>query len=220
MCDNPTVLTQREAERRPSDGRRYADLPCCGQRSPDLVRQVRMKMAAIRLTALGARAGLVRQLTGLEKKVINRLYLQWHGRPSPSGLQPFSDAWFVKDARRMLHATIIWHLVEQFKRTQRNEAEVLIDVYETYLGLVDTPLLDLTRTVAVSQLVAAQVWHERLCRSCGTAYVTPLDANDGICPGCERYQRFRCDRCGTAIDFKPNGRHRVLCATCRRAAKR
>jgi hypothetical protein len=40
----------------------------------DLCTQTRTVQEAIRLTQLGARAGLVSQLTGLEKAVANRLY--------------------------------------------------------------------------------------------------------------------------------------------------
>jgi hypothetical protein len=67
----------------------------------DLCIQTRSAQKAIRLTRLGARAGLVSQLTGLEKTVANRLYRQLHGRPSPSGQQPFSGTWYLKQDRRM-----------------------------------------------------------------------------------------------------------------------
>jgi hypothetical protein len=49
----------------------------------------------------------VSQLTGLEKTVANRLYRQLHGRPSPSGQQPFSGTWYLKQDRRMAQATVV-----------------------------------------------------------------------------------------------------------------
>jgi hypothetical protein len=61
----------------------------------ELCVQTRAAEEAIRLTRLGARAGLVSRLTGLEKAVANRLYRQLHGRPSPPGQLPFSDSWYL-----------------------------------------------------------------------------------------------------------------------------
>jgi hypothetical protein len=42
-------------------------------------------LEAIRLIELGARAGMVHQLTGMDKTNANRLYRQIHQRPSPAG---------------------------------------------------------------------------------------------------------------------------------------
>ena len=85
-----------------------------GLREAELCIQTQAALEAIRLTQLGARAGLVAQLTGLEKAVANRLYRQLHGRPSPPGQLPFTDSWYLKQDRRMLQATLVWHLSQRF----------------------------------------------------------------------------------------------------------
>lgn len=76
----------------------------------DLVDQACKVCEAVRLVELGARARLVHQLSGLEKKAVNRLYYQLMGRPSPSGQTPFSDSWYRQSDRRMAHANMIWRL--------------------------------------------------------------------------------------------------------------
>jgi len=46
---------------------------------------------AIRLIQIGARGRLVGELTELPKKLIKRLYLQLHERPSRQGRTPYTD---------------------------------------------------------------------------------------------------------------------------------
>jgi hypothetical protein len=87
----------------------------------DLCIETRAAQEAIRLTRLGARAGLVSQLTGLEKTVANRLYRQLHGRPSPPGQLPFSDAWYLRQDRRMAQATLVWQLSRRLAREQATQ---------------------------------------------------------------------------------------------------
>ncbi len=76
----------------PLDGRciRQEDIVSC---PVELCAQTTRALEAIALIRLGARAGLICQLTGLEKTVAKRLYRQLHGRPSPAGLLPFTDTW-------------------------------------------------------------------------------------------------------------------------------
>ncbi len=69
-----------------------ADRSADGACEAELCIQTRAAQEAIRLTQLGARAGLVAQLTGLEKAVATRLYRQLHGRSSPPGQLPFTDS--------------------------------------------------------------------------------------------------------------------------------
>ena len=123
---------------------------------------------AICLTQHGARAGLVSQLTGLEKKAANRLYRQLHGRPSPPGQLPFSDTWFLQDDRRMLHASVVWQLSKRFAASPATPARRLIDVYESYCWLQTKPLLDIMRVAFIPHLVAAQDWEEQTCGQCGS----------------------------------------------------
>jgi len=122
-------------------------------RQADLYLQAEKVIDATRLIELGARAGLAQQLTGLEKAKVNRLYCQLKGRPSPSGQTPFSDAWYLKDKRRLFQAAVVWGLYQRLAGSGRSSACVFIDVYECYRVMVSEPLFDLTRVFLVLQLV-------------------------------------------------------------------
>jgi len=180
----------------------------------DLYLQAEKIMDATRLIELGARAGLARQLTGLEKAKVNRLYTQLMGRPSPPGQTPFSDAWYLKDKHRLLQASVVWRLYQQLIRKGRNTAQVYINVYEGYLAIVNKPLLNLTRASLVPQLVGMGVWQERRCRTCKTLYLAPVVSRGRSCPGCELYYRYRCRQCGSALEINTKGRYPKTCPSC------
>ena len=199
--------------------------PCChccdeGPCRVELCARTTASWEAIRLTRLGARAALVSQLTGLEKTVVNRLYRQLHGRPSPPGQLPFTDAWYLKKSRRMLQAAVVWRLSQRLAREDVSPARRLIDVYECYCWLVPEPLLDITRVAFVPHLVAVQDWQERSCEGCGARYVAPAKSLGTTCWGCRRYYRYRCRRCGAAILAQPKGRPREVCTACQRSQHR
>jgi len=80
--------------------------------SIEVVAQTRNTLEAVHLVQLGARASLVCQLTGLTKKVVSRLYPLLTGMPSPPGQVPFTDTWYLKSNRRMLHANVVWCLYQ------------------------------------------------------------------------------------------------------------
>ena len=145
---------------------------------------------AIRLIELGARATLARQLTGFERKVVNRLFRECHGRPSPPGLLPFTDRWYLQSTRRLLHTAVIWRLHCRLRIAGRSAARALIDVYEGYLAIVREPVLCLTRAAFVPRLVEIMAWAEIPCRECGLRYLQPGLARERICPGCRDYRRF------------------------------
>ena len=65
---------------------------------------------AVHLIRLGARAGLVTQLTGIGKATANRLHRELRARPSPPGQYPLTDAWYLRGHRRLLHANLVWRL--------------------------------------------------------------------------------------------------------------
>ena len=186
----------------------------------DLCIETRAAQEAIRLTRLGARAGLVSQLTGLEKTVANRLYRQLHGRPSPPGQLPFSDAWYLRQDRRMAQATLVWQLSRRLARAEATPAQRLIDVYETYRWLEARPLLDIMRVAFVPHLVAAQDWQAQACGQCGIEYVVPRGSLGNTCWGCRLYLRHRCRQCGAPLTVRPTGRHREVCSACQRARHR
>jgi hypothetical protein len=186
----------------------------------ELCSQTRAAQEAIRLTQLGARAGLVSRLTGLEKAVANRLYRQLRGRSSPPGQLPFTDSWYLKQDRRMLQATVVWHLSQRFARSDASPAQQLIDVYECYRWLVPEPLLDITRVAFVPHLVAMQDWQTQTCLLCGIRYLVPAGSPSTTCWGCRLYLRHRCRQCGVPLTVHPRGRHREVCSACQRARYR
>ncbi len=181
----------------------------------NLYRRAQKVLVAGRLIELGARAGLIQQLTGLEKAKVNRLYCQLMGHPSPSGQTPFSDAWYLKDRHRLLHASLVWGLYQNLARKGRNTACVFIDVYEGYLAIVNEPLLSLARAFFVPQLVGMGIWQEYRCKHCQTLYLAPVDSHGITCPGCELHYRYRCRHCGTALEVSAKGRYMKTCPDCR-----
>ncbi len=195
------------------------DRPCGARRyrvtgDADLCRQAVGILEAGELVELGARAGLITRVTGLEKKTVNRLYRQLRGAPSPSGQAPFTDAWFLESELRMLHASIIWRLHKRLEGSGRGPARLLIDVYTSYLRLVADPLLDLTHAAFVPRLLTMNVWEERACGYCRGAYLAPIVENDNECPGCRLYHRYRCRVCGGQIEAHAKGRRRRTCGRC------
>lgn len=193
----------------------------CSHRRPhpvgdaDLCRQAIRILDAAQLVELGGRAGLVAHTIGLERKTANRLYRQLRGVPSPSGQAPFTDAWFLENDVRMLHASIIWRLHKRFARSDRGEARLLIDVYTSYLRLVRRPVLDLTHAAFVPSLLDMSIWEQRACEYCHGHYLAPIVSNNDECPGCRLYHRHRCRGCGGPIDAKRRGRRRRTCERCK-----
>lgn len=191
-----------------------ADWDVVARGRSDLYHYAQRALEAIRLIELGAAASLVRRLTGLQKKTTNRLYTQLTGEPSSSGQMPYTDAWYVKDDRRMLEASVIWRFCKRLADTGRTLARTLIDAFESYLGLVQEPLLNLTRSYFVSRLVSMKLWDERACVVCDTTYLAPVSNLDSTCPGCRLYQRYRCVGCDQAMMPHKSGRRRARCRSC------
>lgn len=189
--------------------------PNCGV---DLCQHVIRIKEAIHLVRLGARAGLVCQLTGLEKAPINRLYRQMLGTTSPPGQTPFSDTWYRDDDQRMLQATFIWRLYRKLENSGRSPAQTFIDTYEVYTYLVREPLLDFTRAVFATRLIAMDLCEERICSFCSHYFLDPVDSCRNTCPGCRLYLRHRCHQCGSALNQQTNGRRRRLCDRCTKAS--
>jgi len=169
---------------------------------------------AAHLIRLGARAGLTWRLTGLEKKLVKRLYRQIIGHPSPPGQVPFTDTWYRDDDRRMLQATLVWHLHRRLHRTDCSPARLLIDVFEAYRYLVPTPLLDITRAFFVLELVTMGMWDKYQCAFCLMTYLSPVPRESTACPGCRLYFRHRCHQCGSRLLSKSKGRRRATCSHC------
>lgn len=189
--------------------------PHCGV---DLCQHAIKIKEAIHLVRLGARAGLVCQLTGLDKAPINRLYRQMLGTTSPPGQMPFSDTWYRESDLRMLQATYIWRLYRKLENNGRSLAQVLIDVYEVYTGLVREPLLDFTRAVFATRLIAMDLWEERICSFCSHDFLDPVDSRRNTCPGCRLYLRYRCHQCGSPLTQQSKGRRRTQCNQCANAS--
>ncbi len=176
--------------------------------------QAASTLDAIRLTQLGARAGLVTQFTGIDKALANRLYRQIHGRPSPPGQTPFTDHWFLKSDRRMLHAAVIWQLHGTIGRCTNSAAQRLIRLYEVYRLSVSEPLLDFAHAAFVPSLIDMGLWHEDQCVRCAAHYILPIEDRDTLCPGCRLHQRFRCPACGHRAEGLRKGRRPNRCRHC------
>lgn len=189
----------------------------------DVVNQAQSTAEAIHLVRLGARASMVCQLTGLNKNVVSGLYRPLTGMPSPSGQVPFTDTWYLRSPRRLLHANVVWRLFQHMGRMERTVANVLIHVYKAYVEIVDTPLLSLTRVSFVPRLVRINSWYEQTCEHCCMSYIGPLDKSGSICPACTEYFNHRCRSCGATIERRTTGRRKTLCSDCyeqRRRSKR
>ena len=171
-------------------------------------------LEAIRLIELGARAGLVHQVTGMDQTNANRLYREIHRRPSPAGQAPFTDTWYLRSEYRMLHAALVWKLYQRFSQSENRAARLLIEVYETYLFLVQEPQLDITHVAFVPDLIRSQLWIERDCTACRTPFPVARDSNRVLCPGCRLTQSFRCSACGTARSGYRKGRRKTACPVC------
>ena len=172
-------------------------------------------LEAMQLIRLGARASLVSLLTGLARKTVKRMYRECHGRPSPAGQLPSSDAWLLENDQRLWHAMLIWHLYRRMNRPACSLARLVIDIFEVYTQLARTPLLDLARTAFILQLFAAGLWTERACTFCELTFPAPAKCNETTCPGCRCYFRYRCPHCGASRSPKGRGtRGGEICNQC------
>lgn len=198
---------------------------CCrdtgyGECDVELCQHAARLAEAIQLVRLGARVGLICQLTGLDKAPINRLYRQIRGTPSPSGLMPFSDTWYRESDVRHLHTTILWKLYQQLGGEGDATARQLIQVFRAYTRLVREPLIDLTHAAFVPRLVTMKLWEERCCRYCRLAFLAPVDMPEDLCPACRLYRRHRCSQCHAPLQPQAKGRRRLHCEACARRSKR
>ncbi len=195
-----------------SHGKPLLDLPSCQKAVATL--------EASRLIQLGARAGLVNQLTGVDKSTANRLYRQIHGRPSPPGQTLFTDAWYLRSDRRMLHAAVIWRLHQNLGETGKRPGRALIDLFETYHLVIPEDHFDIMRVAFVPRLVEMCIWHERACSVCGSPYVAPVENPGTTCPGCRLHRRYRCQGCWAPAEGYRKGRRRSICPGCGNSAQR
>ena len=174
------------------------------------------KLDAIRLTQLGARAGLVVQVTGIDKTLANRLYRQIHGRPSPPGQTPFTGDWYLRNDRRLLHAAVIWRLHIAVGDRADSAARRLINLYEAYRLSVSQPLFDIVHAAFVPSLIDMGIWREDRCTRCAARYLLPIEDRGTLCPGCRLYQRCRCLSCGHRAEGMRSGRRPNRCRHCGR----
>lgn len=186
----------------------------------NLHKQALNTIDAVDLIHLGARVPLTCKLTGLERSTARRLYRQIRGFHAPAGQAPFTDAWYLKNDLRMIHAAIIWRLHQAFQNSDKSPARILIDLYDSYTNLVPEVLLDITRAAFVPTLVVLNVWFEHRCDDCALTFIGPVHGIRKSCPACNLYHRYRCKLCGTAITRHASGRYRESCEACARNRKR
>lgn len=172
------------------------------------------KAQAIRLIELGARAGLVVQLTDLPKAPVKALYRKIHGKPSPPGLNPFTDTWYVQNEQRQLHANIIWKIHAELMPLQHEPVQQLIDVYQCYLCSVSEPVLNIQRAYFVPQLLQIELWRKTACAQCQAGYIGPVTDLGQLCPACRIQQIYRCRQCDAPLSQSNLGRRTLLCESC------
>lgn len=185
------------------------------ERPPGMLRTLAI---AYRLIELGARTSLVCQLTSLPRATTKAWYQQIHGRSSPPGLSPFSDNWYVRSERHMLHTNIVWKLEQDMKHLADDRAAQLIGVYEAYLCIMAKPLLNITRAHFVSRLLAIKAWRATDCGVCSTHYIGPVTGPRHLCPGCILERIRRCGGCGAPLGQKGIGRRIRTCSRCGNSA--
>ncbi len=172
------------------------------------------KAQAFSLIKLGARAGLVVQLTGLPKSPVKALYQKVHNKPSPPGLSPFTDNWYLQNEQRQLHANIIWKIDTELKSQIEERVQRLISVYQCYLCSVNAPLLNIQRAYFVPQLLQAQLWQEETCKQCKVDYICSVTHVAMLCPACRIQQIHRCRQCNAPLSQSTLGRRTLLCDDC------
>lgn len=170
---------------------------------------------ALRLIEMGARASLVCQLTSMPRATVKTLYQLIHGRPSPSGLAPFSDTWHVQTNHRVLHTNIVWKLGVEAARLANDPAQRLIAVYDSYSCAVSRPLLSIMRAYFVPRLLTIEAWRIGQCKECGMAHIGPVSDLDRLCPACTLQRLYRCPKCNAAFESKKLGRRTRRCLRCR-----
>ena len=185
----------------------------------EIVTQARNTLDAIQLVRMGARAALVCQLTGLTKTVVSRLYPLLTGMPSPAGQAPFTDTWYLRSNRRMLHANVVWRLYQHLENIGRSTSSVLIHVYEAYAEIMDAPLMTLSHAFFVPRLVSIHTWYVQSCDHCRNSYIGPLRNDGSTCPACAEYFNHRCRNCGMVIQFRSPGRKKTVCSQCYKKQK-
>ncbi len=178
------------------------------------------KAQAFQLIELGARAGLVVQLTGLPKSPVKELYQYIHGRASPPGLNPFTDTWYLQTEQRMLHANVIWKLECRLRSDDQEPAQHLINLYQCYTHAVGRSILDIHRSYFVPQLLLIGAWDVRACKRCKVNFIGPLTDIDQLCPACKIQQLYRCQKCNKVLKQTGIGRRIKLCGDCRAAKNR
>lgn len=179
--------------------------------SESLVRDAR----AIRLIQLGARVSLVCKLTGAPRATAKNWYQQIHGKPSPPGLAPFTDAWYVKTEHRMLHSNIVWK-ISRATEFCADDAQALIVLAEAYLSVVRQPLLDLMHLYFLPRLLTLKLWREDVCKVCAVQWIRPVDELNAPCPACRILALYRCRKCDGPMVQKKAGRRATLCEQCRK----
>jgi DNA-directed RNA polymerase subunit RPC12/RpoP len=180
----------------------------------DAYRQAKAHIEAILLIELGARSPLVCRLTKLPRATVKQLYRRIHGRPSPAGQGPFTDAWYLQNGEHMLHANIVWRLNEALEGLKREPSERLINLYEMYVITVDEPLLDVAHVELVPRLLKAGIWLTHSCASCGDYYVSPVTDIENVCPACAMQHLYRCPDCNSALKPHEVGRRVEHCPQC------
>lgn len=143
---------------------------------------------AMDLAQFGARAIIITELTGLNLTTSKRIYREVNGKPPPPGQLPFTDSWYIRFQRRMLHALLVWQYYKRFLGENQGASKLWLSTYRSYFAHVTEPLVDINRAYFIPRLLHAGIWVEQACPLCAGGYPSPYDPVGSLCPAC----RFVC----------------------------
>ena len=143
------------------------------------VATARLIVIADELASVGARAPLIRQLTGFGERWVRNLVR----RSKAARPRRMSDAalWLDQDPQRLVD-TSVFMAVYGCQLTTDPEANRLLRSYRAYRAIKPGAALDINRCAQVIELCRLRTLRSATCRLCGTRYLAlPSDA---MCPVC------------------------------------
>lgn len=175
-------------------------MPICNQRDdlPAMLRDAAEVLAAGELIRLGARLGLLENITSLSRRRLATLYRQITGCPPPTGQLPYSADWFIH-WQHNLHATAFYHGWIWLRQHRGSVIDCLLSAYRLYLGSCPSgsiPPLTLSRAWMLIRFCDAGVLELCPCRDCGGRFInhSHQPQTSFACCFCQPPSRARCKR--------------------------
>lgn len=151
---------------------------------------------AIDLAVLATRPMLIAELTGVNLTNAKRIFHEINGSPPPPGQFPFTDSWYLKRHRRMLHARILWRFYRQFRSAEQPPSKLWLSTYRSYQAHVADRLVDINRAYFIPRLITSGIWILQTCPACTREYPSPYEPAGSLCQAC------RVVRCAGSDSFR------------------